>query len=141
MSRTLNLCEHLLARGRQFCTVGAFDRAQRIFTGLARLRDLPDDVAEETQSKLAEFLLRERKFAKARRHLAAALEYDNLNPIYHHLMAIALEDDPRGDRNLALKHYRRSRSRQNTGVHVGLSIGAGTRCTASRRSSGTYRTK
>ena len=29
MSRTLNLCENLLAQGRQYHTVGALDRAQR----------------------------------------------------------------------------------------------------------------
>jgi tetratricopeptide (TPR) repeat protein len=107
MSRTLNLCEHLLAQGRQYHTVGALDRAQRILTDLARLRDLPAHVAEETQSRLAELLLNQRQFARARRHLAAAMTHDANNPFYHHLMAVALEEDRNGDRDLALQHYRR----------------------------------
>jgi tetratricopeptide (TPR) repeat protein len=107
MSRTLNLSEHLLAEGRKYQNLGVDDRAQRIFADLARLRDLPAHVSEETQCRLAELLLKQRKFARARRHLAAALTYDGQNPIYHHLMAVALEEDSKGDRDLALRHYRR----------------------------------
>jgi Tfp pilus assembly protein PilF len=107
MSRTLNLCEHLLAQGRNYQTLGIDDRAQRIFADLARLRDLPADVAEEAQSRLGELLLKQRKFAGARRHFSAALAHDDDNPVYHHLMAVALEEDRKGNRDLALEHYRR----------------------------------
>ena len=51
MSRTLNLCEYLLAQGRKFHTLGVDDRAQGILTGLAGLRELPSHVAEEMQSR------------------------------------------------------------------------------------------
>jgi Tfp pilus assembly protein PilF len=107
MSRTLNLCEHLLAQARKYHTLGVDHRAQRILTALARLRELPNHVAEESQSLLAELLLKQRKFARARRHLTAALTHDENNPIYHHLMAVALEEDRKGDRDRALEHYRR----------------------------------
>jgi Tfp pilus assembly protein PilF len=107
MSRTLNFCEHLLAQGRKYHTLGAVDQAQRILTELARLRELPAHVSEEAQSRLAELLLTQRKFARARRHLAAALTHGSNNPTYHHLLAVAHEEDSRGDRDLALEHYRR----------------------------------
>ena len=107
MSRTLNLCEHLLAQGRNFHTLGVNDRAQRLLTNLARLRDLPADIAEETQSRLAELAMQQRKFGQARRHLTAALAHDAHNPLYHHMMAIALAEDRKGSRDLALEHFRR----------------------------------
>jgi tetratricopeptide (TPR) repeat protein len=108
MSRTLNLCEHLLAEGRRFHQLGVDDRAERIFASLTRLRDLPGDIAEDTHYHLAELLLKKRKFASARRHLAAALAFAPQDAYYHYLMAAAYEDDRRGDRDLALEHYRRA---------------------------------
>src|SRR5438552_18523059 len=108
MSRTLNLSEHLLAQGRNYHTLGADHLALRTLARLARLRDLPEHVAQETHNRLGELLLKQGKFARARRHLAAALAHDPGNATYHHLMAIALEEDRRGNRDLALEHYRRS---------------------------------
>jgi Tfp pilus assembly protein PilF len=107
MSRTLNLCTHLLTQGRNYHTLGADSLAQRTLTRLARLRDLPAPVAEEAQGRLAELMLKQGKFAQARRHLAAALSHDPKHAPYHHLMAIALEEDRRGNRDLCLEHYRR----------------------------------
>ena len=43
MSRTLNLCEHLLAEGRRFHQLGVDDRAERIFASLTRLREIGYD--------------------------------------------------------------------------------------------------
>jgi tetratricopeptide (TPR) repeat protein len=107
MSRTLNLCNHLLAQGRKFHTLGIEHRALRILRSLLRLREVPADVAEETQVRLAELLLKQRKFARARRHLAAALTHQEDNGQYHHLMACAIEDDRQGEPARALEHYRR----------------------------------
>ena len=106
MSRTLNLCEHLLYQGRRYSSLGSIGVpcAPRPPRPLA---ELPLDIAEETQLHLAELLLKQRQFAKARRHLAAALAYDPGNPEYHYLLALSHEEDPRGDRQLALRHYRR----------------------------------
>jgi Tfp pilus assembly protein PilF len=106
MSKTLNLNQHLLFEGRRYYAVGADQQAFRTFGRLAHLRDLPPDIAEETQFHLAELLLKQRKFAKARRHLTAALAHDADNPEYHYMMASAHEDDPKGNARLALHHYR-----------------------------------
>jgi len=108
MSRTLNLCEHLLYEGRRYSALGVDRRALRSFGHLARLRDLSPDIAEETQLRLAELSLKQRKFAKARRHLAAALAHDPTNPECHFMLACSHAEDPKGDRRLALHHYRRS---------------------------------
>src|SRR5438876_324556 len=75
MSRTLNLCQHLLAQGRRFHRLGADQHALRTLTRLARLRELPSPIAEEAQGRLAELFLKQGKFARARRHLAAALAH------------------------------------------------------------------
>jgi tetratricopeptide (TPR) repeat protein len=108
MSRTLNLCEHLLYEARRFWTLGVDRRALRIFSHLAALPDLPSDMAEETQLRLAELSLKQRKFAKARRHLAVALALEPANPESHYQLASSHADDSRGDRKLALRHFRRS---------------------------------
>ena len=108
MSRTLNLCQHLLAQGRRFHRLGADQHALRTLTRLARLRELPSPIAEEAQGRLAELFLKQGKFARARRHLAAALAHRPDHAPHHHLMAVALEEDLKGDRDLALEHHRRS---------------------------------
>ena len=48
MSRTLGVCDHLLSQARRFRMLGVEERALRIFGDLARLRELPADIAEET---------------------------------------------------------------------------------------------
>jgi tetratricopeptide (TPR) repeat protein len=108
MSMTLNLCEHLLYEGRRFWTLGVDRRALRTFSHLAALPDLPSDVAEETQLRLAELSLKQRKFAKARRHLAVALAIEPANPESHFRLASSYAEDNRGDRQLAMRHFRRS---------------------------------
>jgi tetratricopeptide (TPR) repeat protein len=107
MSRTLNLCEYLLYEGRRYYALGVDRRALQSFGHLARLRSLSPDIAEETQLYLAKLLLKQRNFAKARRHLTAALAHDSANPDCHYLLACCHEDDPKGNRRLALLHYRR----------------------------------
>jgi len=104
---TLNLCDHLLTQARHFHELGVEARALRTFSHLARLRELPPGIAEETQFYLAELMLKQRKFAKARRHLAACLAHDDGNPECHYLMAYAHQEDRRGNRGTALEHYRR----------------------------------
>jgi tetratricopeptide (TPR) repeat protein len=108
MSRTLNLCDHLLLQARKYHELGIDQRALRILANLSRLRDLPADVAEETQVRLAELLLKHRKFARARRHLTAALAHHEDNARYHHLMALAIEEDGCRQPARALEHHRRA---------------------------------
>jgi len=108
MSRTLNLVDCLLARGRHLQQIGRETDALNTFERLAGFRKLPQPVAEETQARLAELLLDRGEFQSARRHLAAALVQKPSSARYHFLMASALEADEKGDDRRALQHYRLS---------------------------------
>lgn len=109
MSKTLKLIDRLLTMGRNFQALERHREALRVLGRLAAFRELPAEVAEEAQVRLAELLLRRRKHQRARRHLAAALLYRPDSARYHHLMATALDtrtDD--GDSERAVEHYRQS---------------------------------
>ena len=108
MSTTLKLADRLLARGRRFQELGRDYEALGLLRRLAGFRELPIAVAEEAQARLADIQLRRHKLGAARRHLTAALAHRPDNPRYHHLMAMALEQDARGDLERAAKHYRQS---------------------------------
>jgi tetratricopeptide (TPR) repeat protein len=108
MSITLVLVDSLLAMGRNYQEVGRTQEALRVLDRLAGFRQLPAEVAEEAQARLAEILLDRRQFHKARRHLTAALVHQPDCARYHYLMAIALESDDRADRHRAADHYRAS---------------------------------
>jgi tetratricopeptide (TPR) repeat protein len=108
VSTTLNLADHLLSRGRYFQQLGRAPDALRLLTRLAGFRELPAAVAEEAQFRLGELHLRRKKYARARRHLSAALRYAPDNPRYHFLMAQAVENDRDGDLATAADHYRSS---------------------------------
>jgi Tfp pilus assembly protein PilF len=108
MSMTLNLVDRLLARGRNLQALGRTHDALRVFKRLAGFRELPADAAEETQARLAELHLHHHRFARARRHLTAALRSCPDSAHYHHLMATAAAADGRGDLERAAEHYRRS---------------------------------
>ncbi len=108
MSRTLNLIRRLLARARKLHKLGVEQEALLLLGRLAAFRELPPGVAQEVQRRQAELLLKQRKYLRARRHLAALLNHDPTNPHYHFLMGRAVEKDPRGDVKRALEHYRRA---------------------------------
>jgi tetratricopeptide (TPR) repeat protein len=108
MSRTLNLVEGLLARARHFQELGREQDAFHLFEHLASFRQLPSQVALETQVSLAEILLERGEFQSARRHLLAALAHKPTCARYHFLMATALEADEKGDDQRALEHYEMS---------------------------------
>jgi tetratricopeptide (TPR) repeat protein len=109
MSRMLGLVDSLLLSGRKQQQLGREGEALKIFKRLASFGDLPADVAEETQARLAEIHVGRGHYRKARRHLAAALAHQPQSSRYHALMAGALAaDDRKGDRELALEHYRRA---------------------------------
>ena len=61
MSMTLNLVDRLLAAGRNLHKLGREQDALHIFSRLSGFRQLPAEVAEETQVRLAEISLRPRK--------------------------------------------------------------------------------
>ncbi|MBI1916669.1 MAG: tetratricopeptide repeat protein [Planctomycetes bacterium] len=108
MSRTLNLVDGLLLMGRRHQQLGRVRDALTILARLASFRELPREVAEETQVRLAEIQLHRRKYRRARRHLAVALRYDPDNARYHHLMATALRGLGEDQWDRAAVHYRRS---------------------------------
>ncbi len=108
MSMTLNLVDRLLAMGRKFQALGRDHDARQVLGRLARFGELPGPVAEETQVRLAEMLLKKRKFRRARRHLTAALVHQPDHARYHHLLATALDAEDRGDPERAAEHYRKS---------------------------------
>jgi Tfp pilus assembly protein PilF len=108
MSMTLNLVDRLLAMGRTFQHLGRTHDARTALGKLAAFGDLPAATAEETQVRLAELHLSQRKYRRARRHLTAALLHQPTNARYHYLLATALDNDGQGDDNRAAEHYRKS---------------------------------
>jgi Tfp pilus assembly protein PilF len=108
MSRTLNLIRRLLARGRKLHKLGVDREARLTLSRLARFQDLPAGIAEEVQRRLATLLLKQSRYARARRHLAALLRHQPQNPHYHFLMARAVEKDARADPKRAVAHYRQA---------------------------------
>src|SRR5262249_42084956 len=65
-------------------------------------------IAEEAVVRLAEFMLRRRRYVKARRYLTAALRHTPDNARYHYLMGQAADAAGQGDGQRAAEHYRRS---------------------------------
>lgn len=108
MDTTLNLVDHLLTLGRRYQELGRHQDALRLLTKLSGFRELPAEAAEETQARLAELCLKRRKYARARRHLTAALRHQPDNPRYHYLLANSLRAEDRGSYERALGHYRRA---------------------------------
>jgi tetratricopeptide (TPR) repeat protein len=108
MTTTLNLFDQVLAMGRRYQDAGRTRDALRVLGRLASFRDVPAAAAEETQVRLAELQLRRRKFARARRHLAAALAHQPDSARLNHLMATATQADDRGDLDRAAEYFRRA---------------------------------
>jgi Tfp pilus assembly protein PilF len=108
MTTTLNLFDHVLAMGRRYQESGRTRDAVRVLGRLASFRELPAAAAEETQVRLAELQLKRRKFARARRHLAAALTHQPDSARLNHLMANATQADDRGDLDRAADYFRRA---------------------------------
>jgi Tfp pilus assembly protein PilF len=108
MSKTLNLVDCLLAKGRNLQQLGRGQDALVLFQHLAGFRQLPQQIAEETQLRLAEIQLERGEYQSARRHLTAALAKKPTSARYHFLMATALEGDEKGSDRRALEHYRMS---------------------------------
>ena len=108
MSKTLNLVDRLLDRSRRFRQIGRTRDALHFLHRLAKFQSLPADIAEETQALLADIRLSRGKYARARRHLVAALVYQPDSAWYHYLLGSALASDERGDRHRAAEHYEKA---------------------------------
>lgn len=108
MGRTLNLCECLLAMGRDFQSSGRLIEASRVLKRLAGFRDLPVPVAEETHARLAAIYLEQTEYRQARRHLTSLLFYRPSHALYYYQLATALHLDPEGDGARAARYYRQA---------------------------------
>ncbi len=108
MSETLPFLHRLLSQGRHLQQLRCDREALSVLGRLAAFQDLPADVAEESHVRQAEIELRRRKHRRARRHLAAALEYSPENAHYHFLMATALNTRKQGRPRRAAAHYLQS---------------------------------
>lgn len=108
MGRTLNLTDCLLAMAVEAQDQGRTRDACHLLTRLLRFRDLPRALAEEAHARLAEVLLQEKKFAKARRHLAVLMCLRPSMAKYYYQYGQALHRDPRGDKHRAVKYYQQA---------------------------------
>jgi tetratricopeptide (TPR) repeat protein len=108
MDATLNLFDRALALGRRYQELGRVGDAAKVLMRLAGFRDLPPATAEETRARLGEMELKRRRYARARRHLAAALTHRPDSARYHFLLATAFREDDRVNPERAVEHYRRS---------------------------------
>ncbi len=108
MSRMLSLAEGLLGMGRTHQQLGRVHDAFSILSRLSRFRELPREVAEETQARLGEIQIKRKKYSRACRHLATALQHDPDNAHYHHLLAGATREQDPEQWERAAEHYRRA---------------------------------
>lgn len=106
MSASLPFHHRLMDRGRHLQALGLEREAVRFWVRVADMKSLPADMAEEAHSRLGEMQLERGKHTRARRHLTVALAHQPENPHYHYLLAQAIEEDPKGDLEKALAHYR-----------------------------------
>ncbi|OAI46125.1 hypothetical protein AYO44_11840 [Planctomycetaceae bacterium SCGC AG-212-F19] len=106
MSKTLSLVDRLLLLARNMHAHHQEGAALRYLSRLAELPDLSPEIAEEVQVRLAELLMEQRRYRRARRHLAIALLYRPESGRYHYLMATALAKGAHADPDRAAHHYR-----------------------------------
>lgn len=108
MSGTLNLIGRLLTHARNLQQFQCDREAVAVLGRIAAFRELPPDIAEEAQVRLAEIHLRRRRHKPARRHLTAALLYRPDSARYHFLMASTLDVKVNGNAARAADHYEKS---------------------------------
>jgi len=108
MSRTLQFIDRLLAIGRNYQQVHRHREALRCLSRVAAMPDLPAELAEETQVRLAEIQIERHRYRRARRHLTIALLYRADSARYHHLLASVLAKGSSAEPERALTHYRKS---------------------------------
>jgi tetratricopeptide (TPR) repeat protein len=105
---TINMAQALLDRGRKLWEQDRYEEASHLLSRLLGLRELSVDVAERAQFYLGDIQLAQGHYAKARRHLAAAIGSGIGIGETHFLMACALEWDDESDAQAAYRHYRKA---------------------------------
>jgi tetratricopeptide (TPR) repeat protein len=108
MQATIQMAQALLDRGRELWNQDRIDEATQVLTRLLGQRSIPLQIAEQAQFYLGDLHLTLGNYAKARRHLAAAIACGTNSGETHFLMACALDWDPEADQGHAYTHYRRA---------------------------------
>lgn len=114
MTATLNLNECLLSMARDAQQQGRTRDARNILNRLVKFHDLPRPVAEQAHARLAEVLVADRQYRKARRHLAVLMCLKPSDARYFYQFAVALHRDPKGDQHRAAKYYHQALEREPT---------------------------
>lgn len=108
MSTTLNLTDSLLAMGRELHEQGRARDARLLFERLVKFRGISSGVAEEAHARLAELLMADKQYKKARRHLTILMCLKPRNAKYCYRYAVATHRDPQGDIHRAARYYRQA---------------------------------
>ncbi len=108
MSTTLNLTGSLLAMGRELHEQGRMRDARLLFERLVKFRDLGSEIAEEAHARLADLLIADKQYKKARRHLSILMCLRPSNAKYAYRYAVASHRDPKGDPHRAARYYRQA---------------------------------
>jgi tetratricopeptide (TPR) repeat protein len=94
MSTTLPFYDRLLDQARRYQGLGLNHRAATLLEQLADFRELPGDVVEEAQHRLAQLAAEAERYPRSRRHLAAAIAHRPTSAEYRSEMGQAVERDP-----------------------------------------------
>jgi tetratricopeptide (TPR) repeat protein len=105
MSTTLPFFDRLLDQARRYQDLGLNHRAATILERLADFRELPADVAEETQHRLAQVSADAERYPRSRRHLATAIAHAPKNAEYRVDLGRAVAADPECFDDQALAHF------------------------------------
>ncbi|MFL5327789.1 MAG: tetratricopeptide repeat protein [Gemmataceae bacterium] len=108
MGTTLNLSECLLSMGREMQSQGRIRDALKLFGRLVTFRDLSAAVSEEARARLADLLLADKQFAKARRLLSVLMCSQPNQGRYFYRYARALHRDHKADPHRAVKYYQQA---------------------------------
>lgn len=107
MQATINMAQALLEQGKGLWEQDRYEEATRVLSRLLGLRAIPAETAERAQFYLADMQLAQGHYAKARRHLSAAIASGGSGDT-HFMMACALDWDEQADPRRAYAHYRQA---------------------------------
>ena len=93
MSTTLPYFDPLLDQARRYQYYGLDNRAAKHHERLADFPELPAEIAEETQHRLAQVSAEAERYPRSRRHLAAAIVHGPTKAEYHADMGRVIERD------------------------------------------------
>jgi tetratricopeptide (TPR) repeat protein len=105
MSTTLPFFDRLLDQARRYQDFGLDHRAATLLERLADFPELPAEIAEETQHRLAQVSAEAERYPRSRRHLAVAIVHGPTKAEYRADLARIVERDPACTDEEALDHF------------------------------------